>query len=166
MTEATWDVRELSPDDWQLLRDARLAALDESPHAFLSAYADEVAWGEDKWRHTLETANWLAVGETPLLGVLRSFRDPDQPWLWQVESSWVAPTHRELGIFRALLHDLVSRLRCIGASGLLLWVFADNHPAWRVYRKLGFEPTGEYQTLPGDRVEMRLRRGIALPLAI
>ncbi len=167
MTNAEWNVRDLSPDEWRLLRKIRLGALLESPDAFLSTYEREAAWDEHKWRQTFEAANWLVVVEDErLIGLLRSFRDPERPWLWQVESTWVAPTYRRLGIFRALLRALVDRLRWSGVSDLLLWVLEDNYAARQVYKRLGFELTGERQPLPGDRYELRLRRGVSMPLAI
>jgi ribosomal protein S18 acetylase RimI-like enzyme len=39
----------------------------------------------------------------------------------------------------------------------LVWVLNDNAEAREVYRRLGFEPTGERQVLPSGRVEERLR---------
>jgi GNAT superfamily N-acetyltransferase len=44
------DVRELNGDEWQLKRDLRLAALNESPDAFASTYAREVHRSEAEWR--------------------------------------------------------------------------------------------------------------------
>jgi hypothetical protein len=43
------DVRELSPDDWQVWRVLRLAALEEAPYAFGSQLSDWVDAKEERW---------------------------------------------------------------------------------------------------------------------
>ncbi|WP_329388153.1 hypothetical protein [Streptomyces sp. NBC_01716] len=45
----------LTPNDWPLWRDARLAALTEAPHAFKSRVGDWHRGGEARWRARLET---------------------------------------------------------------------------------------------------------------
>jgi hypothetical protein len=48
-SEFMLDINILSPAKWTLLRDMRLAALRESPQAFLSTHEREIYWGEDQW---------------------------------------------------------------------------------------------------------------------
>lgn len=44
------EVREITVDDWEVLRDVRLAALAEAPQAFGSTHAGEAAFTEEQWR--------------------------------------------------------------------------------------------------------------------
>jgi hypothetical protein len=54
--ESTLHLQLLAPDNWQLLRSARLAAMLDSPHAFTSSYTHESRWGEREWRRLFEAA--------------------------------------------------------------------------------------------------------------
>ncbi|MFD0788733.1 GNAT family N-acetyltransferase, partial [Micromonospora azadirachtae] len=50
------DIRLLTPDDWKLWREVRLAALAEAPYAFGSRLSDWQGDGdrEERWRSRLE----------------------------------------------------------------------------------------------------------------
>jgi ribosomal protein S18 acetylase RimI-like enzyme len=43
-------VREITADDWELVRDVRLAALSEAPYAFSSTYSREAEFTQERWR--------------------------------------------------------------------------------------------------------------------
>jgi len=52
-------VRLLDEDGWQDYREMRLAALRESPEAFLATYAEEAMQPEHYWRHCMVRADRL-----------------------------------------------------------------------------------------------------------
>jgi ribosomal protein S18 acetylase RimI-like enzyme len=152
----------LLPDDWRVLRGARLRALLDSPHAFTSSYAHESSWGEPEWLRMFDAARWIVAREAEkVIGVARSLSEPDRPATRHVESIWVAPTHRRRGVFSAMVLALGDLERGMGVTNLLLWVLEDNYAAQQAYEALGFVPTGERQFLPDfGRFERRMRLGI------
>jgi ribosomal protein S18 acetylase RimI-like enzyme len=155
----------LTPLDWQVLRQARLKALLDAPHAFMSSFAVERRWREDEWRKLFNGAKWIIAREADeVIGLARSVAEPAHSQRY-VESIWVAPTHRRRGVLRALLCTLAQIERQMGATDLLLWVLEDNCDALRAYKAVGFEATGERQYLPAlGRFEDQLRLGVTLLL--
>jgi GNAT superfamily N-acetyltransferase len=159
MMELTLDLDLLAPAEWRVLRAARLGALLDSPHAFTSSYAREADWSDLEWRRVFDTATCIVAREADkVIGLAKSVAEPLRPWMRDLESIWVAPTHRRRGVLRALLGDIAKADRRIGVTDLMLWVLEDNYDAQRAYRALGFEPTGKRQFLPAfGRFERRMR---------
>jgi ribosomal protein S18 acetylase RimI-like enzyme len=160
---AVLDIKLLAPEEWHVLRITRLRALRDSPHAFLSGHEAEVGWSEAQWRRLLAHATWVVAIESGIVIGIAGVFDGSPCDGRHIESIWVAPTHRQRGVFRALLDALVSRERKNGTRSLALWVLETNFEARQAYKRLGFELTGERQPLPGprDRYELRLRLEIA-----
>jgi hypothetical protein len=48
----------MNEEEWVVLREMRLAALQESPTAFLSSYSEESAYKEREWRAEFERGEW------------------------------------------------------------------------------------------------------------
>ena len=157
--EPTLDLQVLTPEDWPLLKAARLDALKDSPHAFMSHYDVEWDRSEREWRRSNETATWIVARDTErAIGLARSVAEPTRTSVCYLESIWVDPGHRRRGGFRALLHRLADFERHMGATELLLWVLEDNHTARHAYAAVGFRPTGERQLVPAlGRFELQLR---------
>ena len=146
------NLRFLRPADWWTLRQVRLAALRDSPHAFTSHYGHERQWAETEWRRTLKSSTWI-VAQTAgeVAGLARSVREPRIPKARNLESIWVAPIYRHQGVCRDLVLALADRERRMGATDLLLWVLDGNHDALRAYEALGFQPTGRAPVFAGVR---------------
>jgi hypothetical protein len=61
----------LTGDDWQTLRDVRLAALADAPYAYGSTLAVEQGFDESTWRDRIDTALWvLAVHDAENAGLV------------------------------------------------------------------------------------------------
>jgi GNAT superfamily N-acetyltransferase len=163
-------VRQITVDDWELMRDVRLTALSEAPYAFGSTYAREAAFTEEAWRRRInersvtffahadpaDTADSAIRAAEPagLAGVYVEHETPD------LVSMWVRPTARGLGVGEALVETAASWAKVHDYPSLFLWVTETNGPARRLYERCGFTQTGDRQPLPSDPAlpEIRMSR--------
>jgi GNAT superfamily N-acetyltransferase len=135
-------VERAGPDDWRAWREIRLRGLRTDPDAFGSAWQREHDFTEAQWRERLATsyAVLARVGAQPgTAAVATGGLVTPEPGVCQVVAMWTAPEHRGRGVGRAVLEHLLGA--AAPADRLGLWV-ADGNPAERLYRDLGFEPTG------------------------
>jgi RimJ/RimL family protein N-acetyltransferase len=161
-SEFMLDIKILSPAKWTLLRDIRLAALGESPHAFLSTHQREISWGEDRWIAEFGRGDWSVgfVADQPvsLLGVTRT---PDtQCHECYLEYMWVTPAHRQSGIAYDMLMSTFGRLQATGVRTAFLYILDGNDAAMRLYKRAGFTSVNEPEPLleyPGRSEELLQR---------
>ena len=150
-------VREVTADDWGLMRDVRLSALAEAPYAFGSTYAGEVGFTEEKWRGRIsersvtffahDDADDSACPATGIAGLAGVYVEDGAAHL---VSMWVRPGFRGRGVGEALVEAAVSWAKEHDHETLFLWVTESNGPARRLYERCGFTPTGDRQPLPSD----------------
>lgn len=164
-------VDRVRPDEWRELRDVRLRALADSPSAFGSTLAREVAFGGDVWREraaqgrtllarTVPDDGLLAGWEGPpgpVVGIATVVPSPDDPTTAELVSVWVDPAARGTGVASALLRAADALAADLGADRLALWVTATNVPARRLYEGAGFTATDEHKPLPSDPRVLELR---------
>ncbi len=159
-------VREVTPDDWELLRDVRLAALAEAPYAFGSTYAREAGFTEERWRgrFSQRSVTFFAqpepaggTGPTGGTGPGPGAAGPAglggvfvEDGVAELVSMWVRPSARGLGVGEALVEAACAWARGRGHPALFLWVTESNGAARRLYERCGFTATGEAQPLPSD----------------
>jgi ribosomal protein S18 acetylase RimI-like enzyme len=153
-------MRLLVPDEWFILRDIRLSALSESPHAFLSTYERERVYGEGQWRAEFTRGDWnvgfMEGRPASLLGVTREDNTP--AGACYLEYLWVAPECRRRHVALDMIVGVLDGLRARGVRTAFLWVLDGNEVAMSVYRRAGFMTTNQRQLLvarPG-RTEERL----------
>ena len=151
-------VQEAAPDDWERVRDLRLAALGESPDAFWSTLEDERDRPEASWREWIERErSCLLIASAVHDGSMRDaaiavvgphHEDDGVAGLYAV---WVAPWARGHGVGGALLRAVIERAGQMGFPRILLDVGDHNTPAIALYERFGFEPTGRTSVFPEPR---------------
>ena len=156
-------VREVSPGEWETLRDVRLAALREAPYAFASSYSRESVFTEDDWRDRLTSRAvtfFAQLADVPEPIGLAGIHEADG--VADLVSMWVRPAGRGKGIGDALVNSASSWAKAHGYDSLLLWVTESNAPARKLYERCGFTPTGKRQPLPSnpDLPEIQLSRSL------
>jgi GNAT superfamily N-acetyltransferase len=142
--------RRLTGDDWEMLRDVRLAALADAPHAYGSTLAREEAFDEAEWRRRLDgDGMWaVAVRDTRTVGLVGAFLPArDTPML---VAMWVRPGNRGLGIGDGLITAVVGWARENRWSRVVLRVADTNDAARKLFLRAGFEPTGVRAPLESD----------------
>jgi ribosomal protein S18 acetylase RimI-like enzyme len=139
-----------------LFKAVRFRALQDAPHAFGSTYAKESQLTDSDWNERAERWNgesgvgFIAMDQGTACGIAGSFLDQNDPTRAHLISMWTAPTHRQRGIGRLLVNDVLSWARGRNARILQLMVTSNNEPAIRFYQRLGFTRTGRTEPHPND----------------
>lgn len=141
MSEIT--VRPLGEDDWQQYRAARLAALTESPEAFVATAEQEQAYDEARWRDRMRrSARLLARSDDDVVGVASvGMANSGDGSAGELFGLWVRPQARGTGVATQLVNQSAAVARDRGQSHLVYWVSTDNGRAVAFASGIGFRPT-------------------------
>ena len=136
-------------EDWQAVRDIRLAALLDAPFAFGSTLERELAFDEQEWQRRVSDGNWLLAwfGQQPV-GVVAGIPVAGRHDERHLVGMWVTAAHRGTSVAAELVEAICDWTRSQGASLVTLWVADGNPRARRFYDRLGFITTGRRQPLP------------------
>src|SRR4051794_20409987 len=107
-------VRQATVDDWEVVRDIRLAALQDAPFAFGSTYARERDFDEETWRGRLSNPDgptFLAFEGDQAVGIDGVFTENGDRIL---VAMWVAPEARRGGVGAALTEAVCQWARGVG----------------------------------------------------
>lgn len=132
------EIRRLASDEWQVLRQVRLAALTDSPRAFWTSVEAESQVTEAEWRRRAEGASFVAFDLDTPVGMVAGVVDGDGRHL--LVGLWVEPAHRGLGVARPLISAVLDWARADAASSVSLGVAEDNVAAEQMYLRMGFVP--------------------------
>lgn len=143
-------VRRVRTDEWEALREIRLAALTDSPDAFGSTLAEERDADEARWRGWITGEGWAGAvatfitdGPGPLLGMATGYRPDDRPTTGWLFAMWVRPERRGEGIGRQLVAAVEEWAAALDIDQLLLHVTEGNDGAVSFYASCGFVGTSD-----------------------
>ena len=162
MTASVAHVRidRLGADEWETLRDVRLAALGDSPGAFWAQLDDEAGFGREEWTSFLGAGAWfVARDDAGAVGLAAGLPSPDGPEA-ELIAMWVAPQARGRGIGTMLTRAVLDWAIASHAPALNLWVADGNDTARTLYQHFDFVLSGEWAPMPHDAAagEQRMRR--------
>ena len=158
-------VRRLSPDEWQIARAVRIAALTDAPSAFGSSLEREVSLSEDDWRARLGGSAWFVASRGDGAVALACGVPGDDVQQRDVTGMWVSPPDRGSGLAGELVRRVVEWARADGARRVRLSVVMENTRAISLYEKTGFTRTARTQPLPRDPrvLEVEMVLDLSLP---
>ncbi|GAA4349382.1 GNAT family N-acetyltransferase [Angustibacter luteus] len=152
-------VIQVGADDWERVRDVRIASLAESPQAFGSTVAQALTFDEQRWRDRAETATtWHAVLGDRSVGSITLRADPDAAGTAEITGMWVDPQARGRGAGALLVDTAVAAWRRLAGRRVVLWVVQGNEAATGLYERCGFRATGRTELEDDGRVELELER--------
>jgi ribosomal protein S18 acetylase RimI-like enzyme len=150
--------------DADILRYAMRDAVGTSPGSFLRTVADVDAEPPDYWANEIRSSKWaVAQHGGKVVGIAASKRpnpkvDSEDPATARyIESVWINPGLRRRRLGERLIRYLLTAeyLDNHYIRQFLLWVYATNDPAMRLYEHIGFVPTREINV--GTRTEIKYR---------
>lgn len=146
-------IRVLQEDDWHSYREVRLAALRESPEAFLATYAEEAEQPEQYWRNCVVQAHrLLALRDGEPVGVASVEMIEGAPQSANFYDLWVTPEARNTGVASRLVQIAIDQAIQDGCTNLYYWVSTENGRAIGFAINAGFRLTSERRT---SRIENR-----------
>ena len=137
-------------------KDARLRALQDTPTAFGSTYAQEARLNDNDWLARADhgkgggSAAFLALDSGKPCGIVGCFLDRDDSSCAHLVSMWVSSSHRRRGVGRVLVRAVLDWARAKPAGDLYLTVTSSNDSAILFYQALGFSFTGRTEPYPND----------------
>ena len=157
------EIRATTAHDWAILKEIRLAALQDAPTAFGVSYATAAAYTDAQWRER-------AAGPHPLF--LLAFRDGEAIGMigggvsaatgeYNLIAMWVKPEHRGSVAAAQLVEAIKASAAAKGHTRIVLDVAPENARAAAFYRRQEFvflpewEPLASHPEIQVQKMEWR-----------
>ena len=138
-------IRNARPDDLPLIVDFNDRLAEESEgkkldRAVLTRGVQRALAAPEMCRYFMAEVNGEVAGQTMITFELTDWRDGV---IWWLQSVYVRPEFRKLGVFKALFQHIATLAKeTAEVRGLRLYVEQGNARAQRVYEQMGMQPGG------------------------
>lgn len=145
-------IRSLGADEGMLLKKLRLGALKDSPDSFSPTFEETCQHDDEYWLRAAERIAeshdfdiLIAEGDGPVMGLVSGQVDKERTG--HIGAMWVAPEGRGKGAGRKLLDGVMDFLMAKQCNIIKLTVTETNDAAISMYKRVGFEFTGNDEPL-------------------
>jgi len=141
-------IRLTTTDDWQRLKQVRLAALLDAPKAFGVSHETASRYTDEQWQERASsrgTAFWLAFVEGRAVGMVGAALG--EAGRFNLIGLWLEPDARGYGLAACLVSAVKTRAVEQGHEQVFLDVAPENLHAVRLYQQQGFVFLDEWEAL-------------------
>lgn len=145
------EIVQLAPDNWKLLKDMRLKALQTDPLAFGRTYEEESGLSEEDWKAKLTDPDveWFFSkkdGKFVAMAGIHFLKRKVVEHKAEINGVFVDPEYRKQGVGEDLMRNLLAKLRANPKIVKIdLQVCAVQESAVKMYEKLGFRTVGIHE---------------------
>lgn len=142
-------IRHTVEDDWEILKEIRLASLRDAPTAFGLSHAIAAADSDSQWRDRAAGRGraefLLAFEEGVAVGMVGGAVSEKSEF--NLIAMWVGPEHRGTAAAALLVDAIKKRAAARGHARVVLDVAPDNRRAIAFYQRQGFAFLPEWEAL-------------------
>jgi GNAT superfamily N-acetyltransferase len=156
-------IRHTTVEDWEILKEIRLASLLDAPTAFGVSYATAAAYSDSQWRERAESGSHpeflLAFADDVAVGIIGGGVSGAAEF--NLIAMWVRPEQRGSAVAAGLVDSIKARALAKGHARIVLDVSADNARAAAFYLKQDFaflpywEPLASHPHIKVQKMEWR-----------
>jgi len=143
------NIRMTQAPDWALLKQARLAALLDSPTAFAVKYGTALGYDDKTWQEratpSLGLTFWLAFEDAKLIGMIGAGVNQNQRF--NLIGMWVDLAARGSGVAKELVNTVKTHAAQNLYDAIYLDVSPSNNRAVKFYYNQGFAFVDEWEPL-------------------
>ncbi|MFL6673705.1 MAG: GNAT family N-acetyltransferase [Massilia sp.] len=157
-------IRHTTVEDWERLKEIRLASLLDAPTAFGVSHSTAAAYSDAQWRERAARGSHpefvLALVDGVAVGIIGG--GVSQASEFNLIAMWVRPECRGKAVAAGLVETIKARAVALGHTRVVLTVSPDNGRAAAFYRKQGFAFLPEWEALashPDIKVQKMEWRG-------